>query len=553
MDAEIEPRRLNELNQLFHAVESVAENGFIFVCDVRNDYSRWSSSAVRRFGLPGEFMHNAGAVWGEHVHPDDKEVYRGRLDAVFNGLTPSYDMQYRALDASGTYVVCTGRGTALCDEHGRPDFFMGIIRDNGSVDSADKLTGFLNQYGLFEQVEELFAARRSACLLLVAVSRFSAINDMWGYGFGNVVIHKLVQTLRREFKDEGMLFRIDGVRFVLLTQSIPFGELAERYERLRKRVAYELEVDGYRPMLTLYGSALDLADFTEAPGTVLPCLEHCASCSKTQRGGELMLFSNGMNEDNVSMLAILNSVRLSIEQGCRGFMLHYQPIVGAADGTLRGAEALLRWESPDYGLVPPGRFIPLIENDPLFVRLGEWILGRAMQDMLHLALNNPAFTLSVNLSYRQMQQPDFVEMVVRLLKQTGYPARSLCLEITERCRLIDKARLALILSQLRGVGVRFAIDDFGTGYSSLEILNSLSFDVVKVDKSFVDNMVGDLKTTQFVTTMNSLAEACGASTCAEGVETAQQRDAVRACGIDCIQGYFFSRPLSLTSFEEAYA
>lgn len=277
METEIEPIRLEMLDQLFSALEAVADSAYVFACDMRNDYSRWSAGAVFRFGLPGEYMRNAGSIWGERVHPDDKEIYTRRIEAVFNGTVSNYDMQYRARDCNGNYLVCTGRGTTLRDESGVPEFFVGCIRDNGSVSSSDKLTGFLNQYGLFEQVEELFATRRSARLLLVGVARFSAVNDMWGYGFGNVVIHKLVQILHREFENDGMLFRIDGVRFVLLTRTIPFAELSARYERLRRRVPAELEVDGYRPMLTLYGSALDLAGFAAEPGTVLPCLEHCAN------------------------------------------------------------------------------------------------------------------------------------------------------------------------------------------------------------------------------------------------------------------------------------
>ena len=158
----------------------------------------------------------------------------------------------------------------------------------------------------------------------------------------------------------------------------------------------------------------------------------------------------------------------------------------------------------------------------------------------------------MNISYDQIKQDNFVQRVRRNLDAAGFPARNLCLEITERCRLLDMERLAAIVSELQSIGVRFAIDDFGTGYSSMSILNSMKFDVVKIDKSFVDGVAAGGRELRLVKVMHDMAGLYGARVCAEGVETKEQCDILRECGIDCIQGYYFSRPVEVETFRERF-
>ena len=259
-----------------------------------------------------------------------------------------------------------------------------------------------------------------------------------------------------------------------------------------------------------------------------------------------------LDEQHGSLLALANAVRRSIGAGCSGFFLLYHPIVNAKTCALEGAEALLRWKDPECGLVPPEQFVPIIENDPAFIVLGEWILRKAMTEARPLLKLHLEFTLNVNLAYAQLEQQSFASMVKRLLEETGFPPQNLCLEITERCRLMDISMLASVLQELRSIGIRFAIDDFGTGYSSMEVLNQLEFDVIKIDKAFVDHIAQSEKSAKLVTIINELAQVCGAIACAEGVETAEQYQIVKACGVHSIQGYYFSEPVSVEEIVENY-
>lgn len=548
MEKEISEERKNVLDKLYDAFEIVAEGSYVYLCDMKYDFSRWSEEAVQYFGLPGKYMYHAGDIWEEHIHSGDQKSYHESIEVIFSGTDKGHDMQYRAKDRMGRYVVCTCHGTVLWDKDGNPDYFVGSIRNHGVVNSVDSLTGFQNQYGLFEHLNVLYSKKEKANIMMIGIGHFSTINEMWGYDFGNIVIHKLVQFLKEEFRNEGVIYRVDGVKFVLLTRTLSLEELAKQYESLKKEICEELEIDGYHPNLLVYGSALEVKTFDVNPQAMYSCLEYAYSLSKEQGNGEFHIFREQVDEKRNDLLTLVNSIRKSIENNCSGFLLYYQPIVDAGTHKLRGAEALLRWESPEYGMVPPGKFIPIIENDPAFVRLGEWILKRAMEDTKPFLRTCPEFQLNVNVSYVQLRQDSFVAMVKENLECTGYPAKNLCLEITERCKLIDINKLLGILSELRAIGVRFALDDFGTGYSSINILNQLKCDVVKIDKVFIDHITEETKNVKLIGVMNDLAEICDSQVCAEGVETKEQCEIIKNCGIDSIQGYYFSKPVPVWTF-----
>lgn len=546
----ISAKRKSTLDKLYHAFEVVSEGSYVYLCDMKYDFSKWSAEAVQYFDLPSEYMYQAGDIWEQHIHPDDKENYHQSIADIFSGTDKGHDMQYRARDRMGRYVVCTCRGTVLLDADGSPDYFVGCIRNHGLVNSMDSLTGFQNQFGLFEHLNVLYSKQSKANIMMIGVGHFATVNEMWGYDFGNLVIHKLVQLLKERFRNEGVLYRVSGVTFVLLSSSLSLDEMKISYESLREEISEKLVIDGYRPNLRIYGSAMEIKEFQISPQAMFSCLEYAYNISKERKNGSLHIFNDEADENRTSLLTLINAIRKSIVNDCQGFMLYYQPIMNAKTGTLYGAEALLRWQTPAYGLVPPNRFIPIIENDPAFVQLGEWILRKALTDMKPVLDTYPDFEINVNVSFEQLRQDSFVSMVKQALDETGFSPRNLCLEITERCRLLDMTRLSAIVSDLRSIGVLFAIDDFGTGYSSMDILNQLKCEVIKVDKSFIDNVAKDANNAKLITVVSSLADIYGSKACVEGVETEEQCRIVKECGVSSIQGYYYSRPLPLNEFIE---
>ena len=244
----------------------------------------------------------------------------------------------------------------------------------------------------------------------------------------------------------------------------------------------------------------------------------------------------------------LHAIRASITQAFKGFYLMYQPFVDADKECLIGAEALLRWRSNEFDMVPPDDFIPVLERDPLFPELGRWILKTAVTNAREMLDKHPDFTINVNLSYTQLEKPDFVDMVLNTLKETGYPAGNLCLEITERCRLLDVELLKNIIVNLRGHGIKIAMDDFGTGFSSVGILKDLPFDVIKIDRSFVMRIEEDDKERELMEHFANMASTFGAKVCVEGIETEGMKRILQQYRVQSFQGYYYAKPLEFKDF-----
>ena len=227
--------------------------------------------------------------------------------------------------------------------------------------------------------------------------------------------------------------------------------------------------------------------------------------------------------------------------------VYYQPIVSLHDGHLSGFEALIRWQRPDFGLVAPGEFIPVAEETGLIVTIGSWVFREACSQMCawHLQFpSEPPLTIAVNFSGKQFIQPDLVEQVVQILRETGLDPRSLGIEFTESVAMQDAERTSLVLSELKALGVQTSIDDFGTGYSSLSHLRRLPLDVLKLDRSFVSEMLNNNESREIVHTIISLAHILCMDVVAEGVETVEQANQLRSLGCKYAQGYFFSKPMT---------
>jgi EAL domain-containing protein (putative c-di-GMP-specific phosphodiesterase class I) len=258
-----------------------------------------------------------------------------------------------------------------------------------------------------------------------------------------------------------------------------------------------------------------------------------------------------MNERALKRLSLENSLRRALER--EEFTVHYQPQVRADNEKITGMEALVRWQHPELGLVPPAEFIPIAEDTGLIAPLGEWVLRTACaQNSAWQKAGLEPLRVSVNLSLRQFQQTDLIEMVKRALLETGLNPGCLELELTESSMMHDAAHAIETLRQLREIGIKISIDDFGSGYSSLSYLKHLPIDVLKIDRLFVRDMTTDPNNAAIVMAIITLAHNLNLKAIAEGVETAEQWVLLRRLNCDEIQGYLFSKPLPAEAFERLF-
>ena len=237
---------------------------------------------------------------------------------------------------------------------------------------------------------------------------------------------------------------------------------------------------------------------------------------------------------------------------CEGFFLCYQPIVDATTEKIIGAEALIRWKNDEYGVVPPVQFVDVLEQDNLFPELGKWILRTALVDAKKFLARYPGFIVNVNLSYTQLEKSDFVEDVLAIIEDVNFPPQNLCLEITERCRLLDMGLLKDIFMRLRKHGIKVALDDFGTGFSSIGVLRELPVTTVKIDRSFVMNIEKNNSDQNTVRFISELADSFSSSVTAEGIETPEMREFLLRFKIKSLQGFYYSKPLPMDEFMDKY-
>ena len=533
------------LEAMFKSYEVVSEGTYVYLCDMKYDYSKWSKNAVDTYGLPSEYMYGAGDIWEGFIHPDDREAYHKGIAEIFAGNSSGHDMQYRALKTNGEYDVCTCRGVVLRDNSGEPDYFVGTIRSHGVQGHIDTLTGLRNQYGFFDELDSCIKRQAEITAIVVGISKFSEINEVYGYHFGNRVLQLFARKIFEVTGNTGSCYRIDGTKFAIISNSFSLDEVHEKYIGFRNFFREDFFVDNKRILLETNCGVLKLDSFDLDSQTAYACLNFAYVESKSRNQGDLVLFHNDYGDDNKQRLEKIHAIRASIMHGYKGFYLLYQPVVDAQTEQLIGAEALLRWKSDAYGVVPPDQFIPLIEADPLFPELGEWIIREAAYAAKKILKKNPGFVMNINLSYTQLEKPDFVDMVFRILEEMEYPPEHLCFEVTERCRLLDIDLLKNVIANLKSRGILVALDDFGTGFSSVSIVKELPFDIIKIDRGFVMRVEEDEVERELIKYFAGLASLFGAKVCVEGVETAGMRDILQKYHVESFQGYYYAKPLEL--------
>ena len=541
-----------KLDSLYGAFAIMANGAYTYLTDIKHNYSRWSKEAVDYFGLPSEYMENAGDVWMENVHPDDRATYAASIKELFGGKVSEHNLQYRARTKDGKYIVCTCRGVVIRDENGEPDYFGGTIKNNDTLSYIDDISNFRSLYGFLEDLQSAQWKGESIQIMLLGINEFSRLNDIYGYTFGNRVLQEFAKMIDTEAHGMGEWYRMDGTKFAIVCKKSSVDDLKNLYKRIQYNSIHDFEVDGNRIVLSFVAGAINLDSLEVSAETVYSCLRFAYYESKNNHLGELFVLKNNVNDDKRFAIERINVIRNSIVNNCEGFFLCYQPIVDATTEKIIGAEALIRWKNDEYGVVPPVQFVDVLEQDNLFPELGKWILRTALVDAKKFLARYPGFIVNVNLSYTQLEKSDFVEDVLAILDEVNFPPQNLCLEITERCRLLDMGLLKDIFTRLRKHGIKVALDDFGTGFSSIGVLRELPVTTVKIDRSFVMNIEKNNSDQNTVRFISELADSFSSSVTAEGIETPEMREFLLRFKIKSLQGFYYSKPLPMDEFMDKY-
>lgn len=418
----------------------------------------------------------------------------------------------------------------------------------------DGLTGLLNRHGLEQGLDAAIAAGRPFVLAFLDLDHFKSVNDSLGHQAGDEVLCLAAQRLRRSLPPEAMIARPGGDEFVVLLrddgdEGSRLGDVVVDHTLgdLCKKLADAFPIQGRELVL---GASIGWARFPEDGTSMQALMRHADMAmyaAKEQGRSRACRFAPAMDAAAAQRAWVVNDLRLAIERS--QFVLHYQPRVSAATGMADTAEALVRWQHPQRGLLSPGLFVGIAEETGLIVDLGRWVLREACRQLAQWRRDGVSIeSISVNLSARQLADPSVVDEVRSALKDHGLAPSNLELEVTESFFIGDASTAAERLTQLRELGIMIALDDFGTGYSSMAYLSRMPVDVIKIDRAFVKQLGEDRSADTVTRAIVTLAHSLDLRLVAEGVETMAQAEALKAMGCEQLQGYLYAKPVAPTDF-----
>ena len=538
-----------------------------YITDLKTGVWQASPALLQIFGIDSSFVTNI-ENWGKLMAPGYEKKMLDYYQAVVQG-DGKFNMDYeiiRPCDGQTRWVAALGR--FIYDADGTPAFLKGTIQDITERKLAeqqirklaffDSLTGLPNRRLLMDRLQHALASsvrrRQHGALILIDLDHFKNINDTLGHKQGDLFLQQVAQRLQASVRDSDTVARLGGDEFVVLLEDLGVDALqaasqaAAVAEKVRLQLSRYYELGYWAHNCT---SSMGIALFGEQAEEVDDILIRAdLAMYKAKDGGRntLCFFDPEMQIEVTNRVALEKDLHEAILQ--EQFCVFYQTQVDGGNRIV-GAEALLRWQHPTRGWVSPAEFIPKAEITGLILPLGQWMLEAACTQLALWAAHplTAELTLAVNVSARQFHDDDFVEQVLETLRRTGAKAHLLKLELTESLLVAKVEDLIGKMHALKARGIQFSLDDFGTGYSSLSYLKRLPLDQLKIDQSFVRDILIDPDDAAIAKLVISLADSLGLAVIAEGVETQAQRDALAGIGCHNYQGYLFSRPLPAAEFD----
>jgi diguanylate cyclase (GGDEF)-like protein len=413
-----------------------------------------------------------------------------------------------------------------------------LVETPWPVASMDALTGLADRQTFLAKLHAALSDGQPCAVLMLDFRGFRSVNDGLGDAAGDVVLREAAQRLKDGLRSNDLVARIAADEFAVLQPGVDSAAVAERVaRRLTARLSEPIQAGGQAVVLVARaGFALAPEDGTEA-AALLHCAGLALAETKMDGAGGARRFDPRMEQRAKTRHAIASGLSEALAR--RQFVLHYQPLMDLATERVTGFEALIRWNHPERGLIPPMAFIPVAEERGMIGAIGEWVLRAACAE----AAGWPApLTVAVNVAVAQFADGRLPAIVGDALEASGLPGWRLELEITESLALAQTQVVRGQIDAIRAMGVRFAVDDFGTGYSTLAQLRNLPFDRLKIDRSFVRELPSGLESVAIIRAVAELGSALGLAITAEGVETEEQRDGLKAMGCTAAQGFYYGRP-----------
>ncbi|MCF0237555.1 MAG: EAL domain-containing protein [Sphaerochaetaceae bacterium] len=525
-----------------------------FIINRTTGVFRVSPQWVKTFEISNEYSKNFVEQWVKCIHPDDRQAYLNDINDVTTGKKPTHNLIYRVRTRMGEYITVKCHGTILPAVNGNPELFVGTMEDLTQKEEADLVTGLQAYDQLFSDITDLIRLNKQAILLEIGIISFGRVNMVYNHEKGNEILIAVSELIRKNIGYNHSLYRVEGSRFIVCLTNTTEDQARTIYNNICKEAKAQTVSDAIGLPLSMACGAFPLEPGYDGNlDTIRSNLVYTLGVSKDKCRGEIVFakpFDKGIGNTDSSLLSRIHQDAL---KGKENFLLRYQPIARLDTGEIVGAEALIRWIDRDSGKdleIYPASFIDWLEQDSIYYNLGLWILRTAISDIKPLLATNPDFQINVNITANQLLSVDFLKEVLAILKETAFPSRNLCLELTERCKALDTDTLKPIIEQLQAEGLLVALDDVGTGSASLVLTTELEFDEVKIDRAFVSTIMENPKSKAIIETILHGSSMMKYKVCFEGVENQEVLAFLKQYGNALYQGYFFCEPILIEELKE---
>lgn len=529
--------------------------------DMRANQIYYSPRWKEMLGYGEQELSSSPNEWLQRVHPDDISSLKTNLSAHLKKLSSHFECEHRVQHKDGSYRWFLSRGIAVWDGKGNVSRMAGSQTDITTRKQAeskllrdalyDSLTGLPNRALFTDRLKHsIDYSRRNQnymyAVLFMDLDRFKDVNDSLGHAMGDKLLINMARLLEGILRPNDTVARLGGDEFVILIDGINnISDATIVADRLQDKLASTPLLEGHSIFVSAsIGIVLSLSGL-DRPEDVLRDADIAMYRAKANGRARYEIYDAIMRQRILDRLTLEAELRTALDTD--DLLVHYQPILEISTGLVAGFEALARWNHPRTGMMYPGQFLPIAEETGLIISLDRWVLRQACHQTVVWQKQYPkmsGLSISVNISSRQIIQPDFIPYLKKVLHETRLDPGCLLLEITENTIMESFDQTAVVLQELRQLGVKIHIDDFGVGYSSLNYLSRFPINSLKIDRSFIHMMTEDSSYLKIVQAIIRLTHSLGLSVTAEGVETQEQFNQLRALNCEFIQGYLISKPIN---------
>ncbi|MEA4923059.1 MAG: GGDEF and EAL domain-containing protein [Eubacteriaceae bacterium] len=526
---------------------------YIYIFDAVNNTAVVSGNLLETFGYEEEKFEDAMSVFRELIHPDDFAYVFEDIQRTLMHQQDVHDCEYRCRDKNGQYHWICCKGKVVAGDKGE-EYLVGQMKEIGIPNKIDNVTDLYRKNVFHEKFEELAGKKeQGGFILILGIDDLKKINERFGYQKGNAALKCMAESAKSSVLPGTEVYRMDGDEVAVYVHGSRFPYTEDQLEQtIRKNIEKNIEEEQYNMYFTISSGVMKINPEMSVWEHVMERLEFSLQVARNSGKASRYDFKEIEFKKSLERERIMDSLRKAVNDDCRGFKLYYQPIMDAETERIRGAEALLRWDSPEFGFMMPGDFIPLLEESGLMIPLGKWIIETAAAQCNEWKEYVPGVVMNINVSYVQLKNSEIVADIRDCFSGLKVDSSNICMEITESGELESNTAIRDKLQELSESGIELAIDDFGSGYSNLRYLKDMDVDLIKMDRLFLRDLKKDTYEYLLLQHITKLAHSMGMDICYEGIETPEELETAKELGPDHLQGFIFGKPMPAEEFRNRF-